>query len=704
MPLFRFLILFLFASPAAIASSPTYDVNSVEPGGLYFATEISGRVVPAPTLKADVDMTVSGPIVRTRVTQYFENRGDAWVEGIYTYPLPKGSAIDVLNMQVGERVIEGEIKEKEDARRTFEKARDDGKRASLVVQRRPNIFSTRIANIGPGETIRVTIEYQDLIAPRDNVFELRFPMVVRPRYNPGIPLDDRQARAGWGFDTDEVPDGSSITPAWIDGAREGHNPVSLRVSLTPGFELDHLASASHEVSIAEQPGGAIVTLADGDVPADQDFILRWTPGTSTAPQVGVFEETTSEGKHQLLMLMPPNSDQPATELPSRDLVIVLDKSGSMGGQAIRQAKAAVRRALLRLTDRDRFNLIAFDSTAMSLFRESQPVTDRAIDQALDFVGNIDAGGGTEMASALAMALAETPNTISESTLKQIIFVTDGAVGNETALMAQIKEDLGDARLFTVGIGSAPNNYFMTEAAHFGRGTFINIAMQDDVMTAMAALFAKIEKPQLTNIRITGLPPEAELVPATVPDLYSGEPIVLSIRGATRLQDLRVTGDQNGQFWQMDVPAAQSGSAAGVAGLWARRQIQAVNRSYIGRYDQEAQTSRRAEVLQLALGYHLVSDFTSLVAVEQEPARPVDDPLFRREVPQNLPAGMDWAVRKRMTISRGLVQSPQLTAEAQNVMPRGTASPMKLYLLTGLLLLLVSLASLILARRPQHQPA
>ncbi len=704
MPLFRFLILFLFASPAATASAPTYDVNSVEPGGLYFATEISGRVVPAPTLKADVDMTVSGPIVHTRVTQYFENRGDAWVEGIYTYPLPKGSAIDVLNMQVGDRVIEGEIKEKEEARRTFEKARDDGKRASLVVQRRPNIFSTRIANIGPGETIKVTIEYQDLIAPRDNVFELRFPMVVRPRYNPGVPLDDRQARAGWGFDTDEVPDGGSITPAWVDGAQEGHNPVSLRVTLTPGFELDQLSSASHNVSIVEQQGGAVVTLSDGDVPADQDFILRWIPKASTAPQMGVFEEATSLGKHQLLMLMPPSSEQPITELPSRDLVIVLDKSGSMGGQAIRQAKAAVRRALLRLTKRDRFNLIAFDSTAMALFGESQPVTDSAIDQALDFVGNIDAGGGTEMASALGMALNNTPGAGDENRLRQIIFVTDGAVGNEAALMAQIKNGLGAARLFTVGIGSAPNNYFMTEAAHFGRGTFINIAMQDDVMTAMAALFAKIEKPQLTNIRITGLPPEAELVPATVPDLYSGEPIVLAVRGAARLQDLRVTGDQNGQFWQMDVPAAQSGSAAGVASLWARRKIQAINRSYIGQHGRDAQATRRAEVLQLALGYHLVSDFTSLVAVEQEPNRPINDPLFKREVPQNLPAGMDWAERKRMTISRGLVQSPQLTADAQNVMPRGTASPMMLYLLTGLALILVALTLLTLVRRPLRQPA
>lgn len=704
MPFVRSIIIFFVLSIGAKASTPTYDVNTVEPGGLYFATEKIGRVVRAPTLRADVEMTVTGPIVRTRVTQNFENTSDAWLEGIYTYPLPKGSAVDVLKMQVGDRIIEGEIQEKEQAKRTFEAARDSGKRASLVIQRRPNIFSTRLANIGPGEVVKITIEYQDLIEPRDNIFQLRFPMVVRPRYNPGTPLDDRQARAGWGYDTDQVPDGSKITQPLVDGAQDNHNPVSLTVNLNPGFEMASLQSPSHDIAIDAQDRSATVSLAEGDTPADQDFILRWTPRANTAPRIGLFEEQTDEGKHQLLMLLPPTEESEAVEVPARELVIVLDRSGSMGGQAIRQAKAAVRRAVMRLKANDTFNIIAFSSNAQLLFKDSQPVTDRTIDMALDFVSHIVADGGTEMSEALAHALIENEDKMG-GRLKQVIFVTDGGVGNEVALMNQIKKNLGNARLFTVGIGSAPNNYFMSEAAHFGRGTFINIAMQDDVMDAMARLFTKIERPQLTNIRIKGLTDRVDRVPATIPDLYDGEPVVIALKNAGSLSGFRLEGERDGKPWSKVIPPAHIGVASGgamqgVANLWARKKIKAINRSYVGLYGSEYQAEKRGKILKLALGYHLVSDFTSLVAVEQEVARPQNTTLYNREVATNLPAGMNWAQRKRMTISKGLITADAMHASAGPVRARGTATPMMLNILLGLALLAV--AGFLLAIR-QKQP-
>lgn len=703
MPQARFLLLFavFFFSASASASSPTFDVNTVEPGGLYFATDKPGRVVRAPTLAADVVMTVSGPIVRTQVTQRFENVSDAWVEGIYTYPLPKGSAIDVLKMQVGERIIEGEIQEKAQAKATFERARESGKRASLIVQRRPNIFSTRLANIGPGEVIKITIEYQDLIEPRDNVFQLRFPMVVRPRYNPGEPLDDRQARLGWGFDTDQVPDGSEITQPLVNAAGQNHNPVTLKINLNPGFELEELTSPSHDISVTEQGRSAEITLANGDVAADQDFILRWKPKANSAPQIGMFSEKTEAGEHDLLMLIPPTTLR-AVQAAPRELVIVLDKSGSMGGQAIRQAKSAVRRAVMRLKSGDTFNIVAFDNTSAPLFSTSQSVTERTIDAALDFVANIEAGGGTEMSSALAHALANTAiDGAEQPVLKQIIFVTDGAVGNEVALMTQIKTGLKSARLFTVGIGSAPNNYFMSEAAHFGRGTFINIAMQDDVLNAMARLFAKIERPQITNIKIEGTQ-GADIVPAVIPDLYEGEPIVISFKkGNTDRRDMTITGERDGETWSMTVPKAQGGAAQGVANLWARRKIQMTNRAYIGHHGTDALKARRGEVLALALGYHLVSEFTSLVAVEKEAVRDPSNPLYIREVAANRPAGMDWKNRKRMTINRGLMTASFAGDASLHVRARGTASPMVLFTLIGLGLLLVSLITALFLRRKRQ---
>ncbi len=250
-------------------------------------------------------------------------------------------------------------------------------------------------------------------------------MVVRPRYNPGEPLDDRQARLGWGFDTDQVPDGSTITQPWTDGGRDGQNPVTLKINLSPGFDMEDLASPSHAVTIVEQDRGAEITLTDSDVPADQDFILRWKPRANKAPQIGMFSEKTKLGEHRLLMLIPPTTLR-AVEAAPRELVIVLDKPGSMGGQAIRQAKSAVRRAIMRLKDDDTFNIVAFDNASQPLFSTSKPVTDRTIDAALDFVANIEAGGGTEMSSALAHALANAPigepgSDEAQPAMKQIIF-------------------------------------------------------------------------------------------------------------------------------------------------------------------------------------------------------------------------------------------------------------------------------------------
>lgn len=677
-------------------TSPTYDINTAEPGGLYFATSKPGRVVRAPTLKADVTITVNGPLVHTRVTQHFKNTGNAWVEGMYTYPLPKGSAIDMLEMQVGDRLITGEIQEKLQAKRTFEKARSEGKRASLIIQKRPNIFTTRLANIGPGETIQVSIEYQDLIEPRDNVFELRFPMVVRPRYTPGIPLDTTRIAEGWGFDTDQVPDGASISQPYTLGRNPHHNPVTMNISLNAGFAIGDISSPSHAVLVDKRRKGADVKFTSTEVPADQDFILRWSPDSNNAPQIGVFTEASKTGNHHLVMVMPPikhDDTKLTSSKQGRELVIILDKSGSMGGQAIIQAKAAVRRAVMRLKGKDTFNIIAFSSTAVPLFRESQRVTDETLHAALDFVDSIEADGGTEMSPALRVALegrGAHPDT--GKGMKQVIFVTDGAVGNEAALMEQIKKTLGDARLFTIGIGSAPNSYFMSEAAIWGRGTYINIAMNDNVLHAMNRLFRKIESPQITGIELKGAASGADIVPAKIPDLYTGEPIIALIKSeAGKRQDISLTGSRENTTWKRKVPATQNTMAKGIANLWARRKIDEINRDYIGR-DSYQDTERRESILDIALSYHLVSEFTSLVAVDKTPARLDHELLFKRQVAANLPAGTEPA---HFTLTGGAIKNLGKT-----VRMRQTATPSMFYLLLGLTLLLLASLAWFLQKRSE----
>ena len=676
-------------SVPVLAEVPIFNVNEVAPGGLYFATDKPGKVVRAPTLTAEIDVTINGPLVRTRVVQSFTNNSDAFVEGLYTFPLPVGAAVDTLEMIVGDRKIVGVIKEKQEAQNIYDQASSNGQRASLIIQRRPNIFSTRVANIGPQESIKIAIEYQDIIEPRDNLFEFRFPMVVRPRYIPGQPLNTQTAAAGWVYDTDQVLDGSSITQPHIDGFDSDHNPVSMNIKLNAGFPLESLNSPSHRIISAHSDKSILISLAEGSVPADQDFILRWTPQKGSEPKAALFSEQMNDKYYHLLFLMPSVFTDHSASIPSRNLMIVLDKSGSMSGQAIRQAKSAVRQALMRLRKKDSFNIVAFDSSATSLFSEPQPVSDRSLAAALDFLDEIEADGGTEMSGALALAL---PNDMAGSTsdaFDQIIFVTDGAVGNELHLLSQIKNGLGKARLFTVGIGSAPNNYFMTEAALAGRGTSIKIAMNDDVLSAMGNLFAMIEQPQLTDIEIQGLPNMMATMPHLIPDLYSGHPITLAFQTNTPLTgEFSISGQKMESPWVMNVEGSRSISAIGIARLWARKAIDSINRSHIGKHSEFDQKIRRNEITALALDHHLISEFTSLVAVEDAVLRPENEQLYSREVPANIPAGMDV---KRYTLQFG----DQPPREENAIVPRQTATSKELYLCIGLILFMSGMAILLM---------
>lgn len=632
-PLLPFSLLLSFA---ATAQTPVPRA-AMEPGGLYLATDRPDRLLPAPQLEADVEMRIAGPVARVRVTQRFRNPDPVWREAIYTYPLPDGAAVDRLQMQVGQRRIDGVIQEKQAARRTYAKARQAGRRASLVSQHRPNIFSTEVANIGPGETVAIVIEFQDAIPFKDGAFRLAFPMVIRPRYTPGQvrqAIQDRQT--GWALPTDQVPDAPAVTPP-VDLTPTRHNPLTLTVHLDAGLPLAQIGSDSHKVEITRPaPGRATVRLADDWVPADQDFRLSWRPETGTAPQLGLFRETVEGVPHYLLMLMPPAPATDPSPVPSRDLILVLDKSGSMGGEAIRQAKAATLKALDRLRPQDRLNLIAFDGEAYPLFSAAQPARPDRLAEARAFVNRLEAGGGTEMSKALRLALA---GQAEAGRLRQILFVTDGAVGNEAALYRQIEQGLGESRLFTVGISASPNRHFMSEAALHGRGAAVFIARAEAVAEKMADLFAKIETPVMTGLALDWAGADGvRQHPGRLPDLYAGAPLFISLAADRPGTALRVSGMRGGVPWQAGIDAAAARQSRGVAALWARARIQSLERDgHRGRLDR---ASVDAQILRTALAYRLVSRRTALVAVDPDPVRPPDKLVWTQALPTAFPAGLD----------------------------------------------------------------
>ncbi|HKJ23582.1 MAG TPA: VIT domain-containing protein, partial [Myxococcota bacterium] len=401
----------------------------------------------APLLEIDFALRVTGLVARGTVIQRFRNPTERWLQGTYRFPLPANAAVDGLRMRVGDRVIEGEIREREEARRTFERARDAGQRATLVEQQRPDVFTARVANVGPGAEIEVEIDFQWTLAFDDAGFALRLPWIVAPRFVPG--------------GGEPAPEASG--PVGDEASRPD---VAFALDLDPGFPLARLESPSHEIAVEQIDLHRLLVTLAGPAPADRDFVLRWKPTPGDVPRAALFHEARDRDDYLLLMLLPPDVGRAASR-PAREIVFVIDTSGSMGGPSIEQARKALELALRRLEPRDRFNVVAFDSETTALHSEPVFADPGAVDDAVRWVGGLEAEGGTNMLPALAEALRDEGGGDG---LRQVVFVTDGCVGNEAELFAYLREHLGRSRLFTVGIGSAPNGHFMEGAARFGRGS------------------------------------------------------------------------------------------------------------------------------------------------------------------------------------------------------------------------------------------
>jgi Ca-activated chloride channel family protein len=647
------LAIFIVATQAQAAETPPGQ------GTLLLEPGAGAPSTAAPLLFTHVKISVSGMTARTTVTQRFANPTAGWREGVYVFPLPEKAAVDHLAMEIGSRRIEGEIRERGEARAMYEQAKTGGRKATLVEQERPNVFTTSVAHIGPGEEILVTIEYQEVLVYDAGAFHLRFPMVVAPRYVPGTAVVTGDAGTGWGINSDQVPDAERVTPP-VTPPEEGFvNPVTLTVELNPGFPLSAVDSPYHRVDVTESADHRYtVRLVDGAVPANRDFELVFAPDVAAAPGAAVFAERKDGRTYALAMLVPPTA---ASEEPpaSREAVFIIDTSGSMEGTSIAQAKQALAMALDRLHPGDRFNVIEFNSVTRSLFAAPMPVDPATLRRARSFVAGLRARGGTEMRAALDAALTRDA---ASGFVRQVVFLTDGAVGNEGDLLELIRARVGDRRLFTIGIGSAPNAYFLTKAAQFGRGTFTFIGDVREVGAKMGALFAKLEQPVLTDLAVAW-PGVAEVWPREPGDLYAGEPIVVVARTDAREGAVTITGRRAGVPWRASLPLSASASEPGIGVLWARAKIEALTDA---RMSGEPAVAVRKAIVDVALEHHLVSRYTSLVAVDVTATAPPGTIPATAALPANLPDGWSYDA---------VFGAPQ------------TATPATLHLVLGLALLL-----------------
>ncbi|WGD52266.1 marine proteobacterial sortase target protein [Bradyrhizobium sp. CB1650] len=697
-------------------SATAEQASLLQPGDARSGTLLlkdDGAYTEAIRLGIDVDITVSGPTLRARITQAFRNPTKDWVEATYVYPLATGGAVDTLKMVVGDRIIVGDIKERQQARAIYEQARRAGQKAALTEQERPNIFTNSVANIGPGETVLVQIEYQEPVRQSGNEYSLRVPLVVGPRYNPAPiaqSVDFRPDGSGWGATTsDPVPDRDRISPSVLNPATTAAvNPTSITVHLKAGFALGEVKSHHHNVKV-ERPDSAtrVVTLADGTVPADRDFELTWTPAAEKAPSVGLFREHVGDADYLLAFVTPPAVDQAAQKPLPREVVFVIDNSGSMGGTSIVQAKASLLYALGRLQPSDRFNVIRFDDTMDVLFPTSVPADPVHVGEATSFVGALQARGGTEMVPAMRAAL--TDRLGETNMVRQVVFLTDGAIGNEQQLFETITAMRGRSRIFMVGIGSAPNTYLMTRAAELGRGAFTHIGSVEQVEERMRGLFAKLENPAVTGLTARFSDAKADITPAIIPDVYRDEPLVLAAKLDKLAGALEINGRVGDRPWSVTLPLRNAAEGKGLSKLWAKRKI---GDAEVARTVREM-TPEDADkaILALALDHQIVTRLTSLVAVDKTPSRPAGEPLKLSELPINLPAGWDFEkvfgerpqvptqLRERRADASGEPAARRPTPATPDAirLPK-TATSAELKMIAGLALILLSLILFVFNRR------
>ncbi|WP_286269167.1 marine proteobacterial sortase target protein [Thalassotalea hakodatensis] len=613
------------------SSKPLLQVEQygqVQQGSFFLQQENKQGYLLSPLLDTKVDITVTGLIARAVVTQQFTNSTNDWVNGIYVFPLPENAAVDHLTMDIGDRTIVGKIQPKQKARKLYQQAKSDGKKASLLVQNRSNLFTNHVANIGPGDTIRVTIEYQQAITFENNMFSLRFPTTVTQRYLPASPLNSEQKsidESGWGI---TQPTFNNNT---VDAQEEAAPPmhkVAMNITLNSGFELNNIESEQHPIITNKVTSSQYKVQLEQDMIANQDFVLQWQAKPTHQPTAAHFSQTTENGHYGMIMLMPPQLTDNATPL-NREVVFVIDTSGSMAGTSIKQAKNALAWAISDLAATDTFNVIAFNSTANKVFQHSMPANRAYKNSAMQYIEQLNANGGTEILSALQLSLGhQRPNP---ARIRQVIFITDGAVGNEAELFTYINNHLNQSRLFTVGIGSAPNSYFMTEAALMGKGTYTYVNSVNTVQAKMKQLFGKLKQPVLANLTAK-MSQDADMYPRHLPDLYQGEPVMISYFSEQTPDKMLISGVLRQQDWQQTLTLQHSGQQSGLSTLWARRKIAQLSRD---KYKGKDATIINEQILETAMEHHLVSEMTSLVAIDITPSAkvPSSDRVIKNQRPK-----------------------------------------------------------------------
>lgn len=589
--------------------------------------------IPLPLEHTNVNAAVTAYIATVHVEQRYRNPYGEKIEAVYVFPLPQNAAVTEFLMVIGERRIRGIIREREEAERIYQEAKHQGYVASLLTQERPNIFTQSVANIEPGKAIEIDLTYFNTLAYHDGAYELAFPMVVGPRFNPPGSTDGvgAVARGAYGA-SGQATEVQYLRPS----ERSGHD-ISLTVDLEAGVTIESLESPTHAIHTEVLSSSRRrVRLSALDSVPNKDFVLRYKVAGETLKSAFLAHHD-ERGGFFTLMLQPPARLSSLTRSPM-EMIFVLDCSGSMSGVPISLAKGVVERALRRLHPEDTFQIVRFSDRASQLGTRPLAATKENIERGIAHLRSLEGEGGTMMIEGIRAALGFPHDG---RRLRVVSFLTDGYIGNEAEVLAEVHDLLGPARIFSFGVGSSTNRYLLEQLALFGKGAVAYVGLDEGTARAADGFYERVSHPALTDIAIDwGDLRVNDVYPRRIPDLFVGRPVVVTGRFAGHERTKITVSGRAGERVEeivLDVDPSSAGSNhPAIASVWARSKIADLEESGM----RENVFGIEGEIQEVALAYGLMSAYTAFVAVDST-ARTEDTHGTSVSVPVPVPEGVRY---------------------------------------------------------------
>lgn len=609
----------LILAAAALVAVPEQDYSRMVVMGE------DGIVGDLPLEHTEAMITVDGSLQLVTVRQVYGNPYDDPIETVYVFPLPESGAVYSMNMEIGDRRIEGDIRERQEAVRIYQEAISHGQTAALLEQERPNIFTQTVGNILPGDNIVIEIKYAAPVGYNDGTWQVVYPMVVGPRFIPG-----------------GVEDSERITPAIVpEGTRSGYD-IELSMTVNPGMPVRFFDSENHAVSVETGDDGILsVELSREEEIPNRDFVFKYrTAGDEIG--TGIISHNGELGGHFMLMLEPDAQVDPGDIAP-KEIFFVVDNSGSMSGQPMEVAKETVRQFVAGMNPGDSFQIMKFSETASSMSREPLENTPRNIQRGIEYINSMYGMGGTMMIEGVRACVGypEDPER-----MRYVVFLTDGYIGNETEILSELRTTLGgNTRLFSIGVGSSTNRYLIEGLAEEGRGYATYVGLDQDPKTAVQNIYDKINNPYLVNIEIDwGNLDVTDVYPREIRDLYDGEPLVVVGRyGESGRDDITITGTVGGRPWEqtMSVRLVSRGGSEAADRLWARSKIHHLSRLMLDApYSGKPSDGLVERIIGTSLDYSILSEYTAFVAVDTYVRTDGSAPEVIG-IPVNMPEGVSY---------------------------------------------------------------